>query len=451
MHIHILGICGTFMTGIATLAQSLGHEVTGSDTNFYPPMSNHLENMKIEVTKNYGSSQLKNKPDQVIVGNVMTRGHEVIESLLDSHIPFTSGPQWLYENILREKYVLAVTGTHGKTTTTSMLSWILEDNNYRPSFLIGGAPRNFDSSARLTTSEFFVIEGDEYDSAFFDKRPKFIHYHPKISIINNIEFDHADIYNDLKEIIFQFHQLIRLVPSNGKIIYNGDDKNTADLIDFGRWCNAESYGSHSDSEWKADFGSRNNIEIYHKDFDHYSSDWLLKGSYNKENALSAIIAANTIGISPDKSLDSLKRFSGVKRRFELLGNFNGLVIYDDFAHHPTSIKKTLDDIAELYPDKNVSVSIELRSNTMRRGIHNDHLMGFMKPLNHVTFLSSTEIAYQIKDHADFNEETMHVFDSPNNLASHLLSEFNSDVVHVFLSNADFMGAKEQVMSTLRKE
>ena len=451
MHIHILGICGTFMTGIATLAQSLGHEVTGSDTNFYPPMSNHLENMKIEVTKNYGSSQLKNKPDQVIVGNVMTRGHEVIESLLDSHIPFTSGPQWLYENILREKYVIAVTGTHGKTTTTSMLSWILEDNNYRPSFLIGGAPRNFDSSARLTTSEFFVIEGDEYDSAFFDKRPKFIHYHPKISIINNIEFDHADIYKDLKEIIFQFHQLIRLVPNNGKIIYNGDDKNTADLIDFGHWCNAESYGSHSDSEWKADFGSRNNIEIYHKDFDHYSSDWLLKGSYNKENALSAIIAANTIGISPDKSLDSLKRFSGVKRRFELLGKFNGLVIYDDFAHHPTSIKKTLDDIAELYPDKNVSVSIELRSNTMRRGIHNDHLMGFMKPLNHVTFLSSTEIAYQIKDHADFNEETMHVFDSPNNLASHLLSKFNSDVVHVFLSNADFMGAKEQVMSTLRKE
>ena len=451
MHIHILGICGTFMTGIATLAQSLGHEVTGSDTNFYPPMSNHLENMKIEVTKNYGSSQLKNKPDQVIVGNVMTRGHEVIESLLDSHIPFTSGPQWLYENILREKYVLAVTGTHGKTTTTSMLSWILEDNNYRPSFLIGGAPRDFDSSARLTASKFFVIEGDEYDSAFFDKRPKFIHYHPKISIINNIEFDHADIYKDLKEIIFQFHQLIRLVPSNGKIIYNGDDKNTADLIDFRHWCNTESYGSHSDSEWKADFGSRDNIEIYHNDFDRYSSDWLLKGSYNKENALSAIIAANTIGISPDKSLDSLKRFSGVKRRFELLGNFNGLVIYDDFAHHPTSIKKTLDDIAELYPDKNVSVSIELRSNTMRRGIHNDHLMGFMKPLNHVTFLSSTEIAYQIKDHADFNEETMHVFDSPNNLASHLLSEFNSDVVHVFLSNADFMGAKEQVMSTLRKE
>jgi len=189
MHIHILGICGTFMTGIATLARSLGHEVTGSDTNFYEPMSNYLENMNIEVTKHYGSSQLKNKPDQVIVGNVMTRGHDVIESLLDSYIPFTSGPQWLNENILREKYVIAVTGTHGKTTTTSMLSWILEDNNYRPSFLIGGAPRDFDSSARLTASKFFVIEGDEYDSAFFDKRPKFIHYYPKISIINNIEFD----------------------------------------------------------------------------------------------------------------------------------------------------------------------------------------------------------------------------------------------------------------------
>ena len=451
MHIHILGICGTFMTGIATLAQSLGHEVTGSDTNFYPPMSNHLENMKIEVTKNYGSSQLKNKPDQVIVGNVMTRGHEVIESLLDSHIPFTSGPQWLYENILREKYVIAVTGTHGKTTTTSMLSWILEDNNYHPSFLIGGAPRNFDSSARLTNSEFFVIEGDEYDSAFFDKRPKFIHYHPKISIINNIEFDHADIYKNLKEIIFQFHQLIRLVPSNGKIIYNGDEKNTVDLIDLGHWCNKESYGSSSDCEWRADIRSRNNIEIYQQDFDHYSSDWLLKGSYNKENALSAIIAANTIGISPDKSLDSLKRFSGVKRRFELLGNFNGLIIYDDFAHHPTSIKKTLDDIAELYPDKNISVSIEMRSNTMKQGIHNDHLLEFMKPLKHVTFLSSTEIASKIRSNADFNGETMHVFDSPNNLASHLLSEFNSDVVHVFLSNGDFMGAKEQVMSKLRKE
>ncbi|MBR78629.1 MAG: UDP-N-acetylmuramate:L-alanyl-gamma-D-glutamyl-meso-diaminopimelate ligase, partial [Woeseiaceae bacterium] len=304
-------------------------------------------------------------------------------------------------------------------------------------------------SARLTASKFFVIEGDEYDSAFFDKRPKFIHYHPKICIINNIEFDHADIYKDLKEITFQFHQLIRLVPSNGKIIYNGNDKNTADLIDFGHWCNTESYGSHSNSEWKVDFGSRDNIEIYHNDIDHYSSDWLLKGSYNKQNALSAIIAANTIGISPDKSLDSLKRFSGVKRRFELLGNFNGLVIYDDFAHHPTSIKKTLDDIAELYPDKIVSVSIELRSNTMRRGIHNDHLLRFMKPLKHVTFLSSTEIVSKIRRHADFDDETMHVFDSPNNLASYLLSKFNSDVVHVFLSNGDFMGAKEQVMSKLR--
>ena len=439
------------MTGIATLARSLGHEVTGSDTNFYPPMSNYLENMNIEVTKHYGSSQLKNKPDQVIVGNVMTRGHDVIESLLDSYIPFTSGPQWLNENILREKYVIAVTGTHGKTSTSSMLSWILEDNNYRPSFLIGGAPRNFDSSARLTNSEFFVIEGDEYDSAFFDKRPKFIHYCPKIGVINNIEFDHADIYKNLKEITFQFHQLIRLIPSSGKIIYNGDDKNTVDLIDFGHWCNTESYGSGSDCEWKADISSRNKIEIYHKDFNHFSSDWLLKGSYNKQNALSAIIAANTIGISPDKSLDSLKRFSGVKRRFELLGNFNGLVIYDDFAHHPTSIKKTLDDIAELYPDKIVSVSIELRSNTMRRGIHNDNLLRFMKPLKHVTFLSSPEIASKIRRHNDFDDETMHVFDSPNNLVSYLLSKFSSDVVHVFLSNGDFMGAKEQVMSKLRKK
>ena len=439
------------MTGIATLARSLGHDVTGSDTNFYPPMSNYLENMNIEVTKHYGSSQLKNKPDQVIVGNVMTRGHDVIESLLDSYIPFTSGPQWLNENILREKYVIAVTGTHGKTSTSSMLSWILEDNNYRPSFLIGGAPRNFDSSARLTNSEFFVIEGDEYDSAFFDKRPKFIHYRPKIGVINNIEFDHADIYKNLKEITFQFHQLIRLIPSSGKIIYNGDDKNTVDLIDFGHWCNTESYGSRSDCEWKADIGSRNKIEIYHKDFNHFSSDWLLKGSYNKENALSAIIAANTIGISPDKSLDSLKRFSGVKRRFELLGNFNGLVIYDDFAHHPTSIRKTLVDIAELYPGKNVSVSIEMRSNTMKQGIHNDHLLGFMKSLKHVTFLSSTDIVNQIKNHADFNDGTMHAFDSPSNLVSHLLSALNSDVVHVFLSNGDFMGAKEQVMSKLRKK
>ena len=439
------------MTGIATLARSLGHEVTGSDTNFYPPMSNYLENMNIEVTKHYGSSQLKNKPDQVIVGNVMTRGHDVIESLLDSRIPFTSGPQWLNENILREKYVIAITGTHGKTSTSSMLSWILEDNNYHPSFLIGGAPRNFDSSARLTNSEFFVIEGDEYDSAFFDKRPKFIHYRPKIGVINNIEFDHADIYKNLKEITFQFHQLIRLIPSNGKIIYNGDDKNTVDLIDFGHWCNTESYGSRSDCEWKADIGGRNKIEIYHKDFNHFSSDWLLKGSYNKENALSAIIAANTIGISPDKSLDSLKRFSGVKRRFEFLGNFNGLVIYDDFAHHPTSIRKTLVDIAELYPGKNVSVSIEMRSNTMKQGIHNDHLLGFMKSLKHVTFLSSTDIVNQIKNHADFNDETMHAFDSPSKLVSHLLSEFNSDVVHVFLSNGDFMGAKEQVMSKLRKK
>ena len=224
MHVHILGVCGTFMAGLASIAKSLGHRVTGSDINFYPPMSEQLNNLDIKVYENYNSSQLKDEPDQVIIGNVMTRGHEVIETLLEKNIPFTSGPQWLYENVLRERYVIAVSGTHGKTTTSSMLSWILDDNELNPSYLIGGVPKNFKASSRLTESKFFVIEADEYDSAFFDKRPKFIHYHPEINIINNLEFDHIDIYKDLDEILCQFHQLIRIMPRNGKLIINGDDK-----------------------------------------------------------------------------------------------------------------------------------------------------------------------------------------------------------------------------------
>jgi UDP-N-acetylmuramate: L-alanyl-gamma-D-glutamyl-meso-diaminopimelate ligase len=450
MHIHILGVCGTFMTGLASMAKSLGHKVTGSDINFYPPMSEQLNKLGIKVYEDYNSSQLQDKPDQVIVGNVMTRGHEVIETLLEKNIPFTSGPQWLYENVLRERYVIAVSGTHGKTTTSSMLSWILDDNELNPSYLIGGVPKNFKASSRLTESKFFVIEADEYDSAFFDKRPKFIHYHPKINIINNLEFDHIDIYKDLDEILCQFHQLIRIMPRNGKLIINGDDKNIQELIKRGYWSEIESFGYQDKCDWRAKLEKKNNLEVSYKSSCNLKKEWKLDGEYNIENALGAIAAANMIGISPEDSLQSLTKFSGVKRRFDLVGNFSDIIIYDDFAHHPTSINKTIRDIIKLYPNNNISVSIEMRSNTMKSGVHNQRLLQELSDLNldFINFLSNKEVGKKIEENILFVNKLMRVFHDPDELALSIDSKLSKGSVHVFLSNGDFLGAKEKLLTYL---
>ena len=450
MHIHILGVCGTFMAGLVPIVKSLGHKVTGSDINFYPPMSEQLNELGIKVYEDYSSSQLQDEPDQVIVGNVMTRGHEVIETLLEKNIPFTSGPQWLYENVLRERYVIAVSGTHGKTTTSSMLAWILEDNGLNPSYLIGGVPKNFKASSRLSESKFFVIEADEYDSAFFDKRPKFIHYHPKINIINNLEFDHIDMYKDLDEILSQFHELIRIMPRNGKLIINGDDKNIQDLVKRGYWSEIESFGYQEKCDWRAKLEKKNNLEISNKSSCTYKKEWKLDGEYNIENALGAIAAANVIGISPENSLQSLTKFAGVKRRFEYVGNFSDIIIYDDFAHHPTSINKTIRDIMKIYPNNSISVSIEMRSNTMKSGVYNKRLLQELSDLNldFINFLSNKEIGKEIKESTLFVNRLMRVFHDPDELALSLDSKLSEGSVHVFLSNGDFLGAKEKLLTYL---
>ena len=450
MHIHILGICGTFMTGIASMAQSLGHQVTGSDQNFYPPMSDALKHLNIDVDENYDPSQLNRDPDCLIIGNVMTRGHPVIESMLDKKIPFKSGPQWLSENILKDRFVIAVAGTHGKTTTTSMLSWILENNGYSPSYLIGGIPKNFNSSAKIGDSKYFIIEADEYDTAFFDKRPKFIHYQPTITIMNNLEFDHADIYNNIDEIKWQFHQLVRITPQSGKIIFNGSDDNIHDVIKLGKWTTTESFGLKGCQDWIASKNNKNNISIEHKNTKSYSSAWNMHGSYNIENALAAIAAANSIGISPASSLKSLLNYKGVKRRLEKLITISDITIYDDFAHHPTSIKKTIEAVYEDHSYKRIILAIEMRSNTMVSGQHNSKLLESVKGAEHIIFFQSSKVECLLEKQDLFDNNAMQITNNINVLVEKLTSVLRGDDVLIFMSNGDFCGAKDLLIAQLKK-
>jgi|TARA_B110000881_G_C18606187_1_gene540275 UDP-N-acetylmuramate: L-alanyl-gamma-D-glutamyl-meso-diaminopimelate ligase len=450
MHIHILGICGTFMTGIASMAQSLGHQVTGSDQNFYPPMSDALRHLNIEVDENYDPLQLDRRPDCCIVGNVMTRGHPVIEFMLDKKIPFKSGPQWLSENILNDRFVIAVSGTHGKTTTTSMLSWILEDNGYSPGYLIGGVPNNFNSSARIGNSKYFVIEADEYDTAFFDKRPKFIHYQPTITIMNNLEFDHADIYKNIDEIKWQFHQLVRITPQSGKIIFNGSDENIHDVIKLGNWTPTETFGLKGNHDWLAKKMAKNSISIKHKNTISASSSWNMSGSYNIENALAAIAAANSIGITPASSLESLASYKGVKRRLEKLVTISNITIYDDFAHHPTSIKKTIEGIHENHSHKRIIIAIEIRSNTMLSGAHNSALLESVKDADFVFFYQSNKDKRSLESQGLLDKNNMQITYDIEVLAAKLISILRDDDALIFMSNGDFCGAKELFTKQLEK-
>ncbi len=331
MHLHILGICGTFMGGIAVLARQLGHKVTGSDANVYPPMSTMLESQGIEIIEGYDPSQLNPAPDVVVVGNAMSRGNPCVEYVLNNNLRYISGPQWLLENLLQDRWVLAVAGTHGKTTTASMLTWILEDCGYEPGYLIGGVPGNFNVSARLGGSPFFVVEADEYDSAFFDKRSKFVHYHPKTLVINNIEFDHADIFEDLSAIKKQFHHLVRTVPSIGRIISPAADTNVADTLEMGCWSEKEFSGDNGDWQavkYKAD-GSE--FDVIFEGRKVGTVDWDLMGEHNVNNALVAIAAARHVGVTPELACEALGRFINTKRRMELKGTVAGIDVYDDFA------------------------------------------------------------------------------------------------------------------------
>jgi len=381
MHVHILGICGTFMGGIAAIARAAGHRVTGSDRNVYPPMSTQLEALGIEVIQGFEASQLDPAPDVVVVGNVMTRGQPVIEALLEMGIPYASGPEWLSREVLKDRWVLAVAGTHGKTTTSSVLAWILEDAGLAPGFLIGGVPANFDTSARLGSEPFFVIEADEYDTAFFDKRAKFVHYRPRTVILNNLEYDHADIYPDVESIQRQFHHLVRIVPGSGRIVWNASDARLEQTLAMGCWTPCEGFARSEagapDALWTArptggveDFSQ---FEVLEGGQPRGVVRWQLIGAHNMENALAAIAAARHAGVTVEHAIEALGSFKGIARRMQLRGEVNGVRVYDDFAHHPTAIATTVDGLRRRVGSARIIAVLEPRSNTMKMGVHQNTL------------------------------------------------------------------------------
>ena len=371
-HIHILGICGTFMGGIAALAKQAGYRVTGCDTNVYPPMSTQLEAQGITLIEGFGVEQLDLQPDVFVIGNVVSRGNPLMEEILNRNLPYISGPQWLADTLLCDKWVLAVAGTHGKTTTSAMLAWILEYAGLNPGFLIGGVPENFGISARLTESPFFVIEADEYDTAFFDKRSKFVHYHPRTAILNNLEFDHADIFADLAAIETQFHHLVRTVPGTGLIISNGREASLDRVLQRGCWTPVERFGT--DAGWQIDADSRVTL----RGALHGTLNWELFGEHNRHNALAALAAARHAGVPVTQGLAALSEFKNVKRRMEVRGVVKGITVYDDFAHHPTAIATTVDGLRQKVGSARILAVLEPRSNTMKLGVMKDALPGSLK-------------------------------------------------------------------------
>ncbi len=374
MHLHILGICGTFMGGVAQLALAAGHRVTGCDASVYPPMSDQLRAAGIELIEGYGAEQLRLAPDLYLVGNVVSRGNPLMEAILDAAAPFMSGPQWVGENLLRGRWVLAVVGTHGKTTTTAMLAWILEQAGLSPGFLIGGVADDFGVSARAGGSDYFVIEADEYDTAFFDKRSKFVHYFPRTAVLNNLEFDHADIFPDLAAIESQFHQLVRGVPARGRLIVNGADVAVARVLTRGVWSDLERFDVADG--WHAaaiDEGADHAFDVVLGDVDFGRLRLPMAGAHTRANALAAIAAARHAGVVPAIAIEALQRFAGVKRRLEVRGRSGGVVVYDDFAHHPTAIAATVGGLRRKVGDARILAVLEPRSNTMKLGAMNAQL------------------------------------------------------------------------------
>lgn len=385
MHIHILGICGTFMAGIASLARAAGHRVTGSDQGVYPPMSDQLAALGIDVIEGYAAGQLDLAPDIVVIGNVLTRGMPVVEEILNRRLAYASGPEWLAREVLRSRRVIAVAGTHGKTTTTSLLAHILESAGLNPGFLIGGVPRDFDTSARLGHGSVFVIEADEYDTAFFDKRAKFLHYRPEIQIITNLEFDHADIYPDLAAIQNQFHQLVRSLPANGRLVVPAGDANIQAVLERGCWTPVDTFASEpaAGADWTGTASASGEFRLFEQGVSQGAVSWGMSGDYNAENAVAALLAARAVGVSNDAALSAIAGFGGVKRRLEQRGEFGGVRVYDDFAHHPTAISRTIAGLRREMPEGRLAIVLELRSNTMKLGVHKDTLAAALSAADRV--------------------------------------------------------------------
>ncbi len=397
MRVHILGICGTFMGGIAALAREAGHDVSGSDLNVYPPMSTQLATLGITLTTGWDPAQLDPAPDVVIVGNALSRGNPAVEALLNRGLPYTSGPAWLAEHVLQDRWVLAVAGTHGKTTTTAMLAWILEYAGLAPGFLIGGVPGNFPVSARLGAAPFFVVEADEYDTAFFDKRAKFVHYRPRTAILNNLEYDHADIYPDLASIRRMFHQLVRTVPGDGRLVVNGADAELSRALELGAWTAVERFGRAAPATWQvrstsADWSA---FEVWHGAERAGEVRWDLMGAHNAENALAAVVAARHAGVPVAVALAALAAFRNARRRLELRGIVGAVSVYDDFAHHPTAIAATLAALRGRVGTARILAVLEPRSATMKLGVHRDTLAGSLAGADSIFLYAPPDLGWDV--------------------------------------------------------
>lgn len=455
MRLHILGICGTFMGGIAAIAKASGHQVSGSDENVYPPMSTQLRKLGIKPQEGYDKVRYGGDIDCVIVGNVLSRGNPAIEALLNSGLPYYSGPQWLAENVLRDKWVLAVAGTHGKTTTTSMLAWMLEHAGLKPGFLIGGVPSNFNISARLGESDYFVVEADEYDTAFFDKRAKFVHYRPRTAAITNIEYDHADIYPDLDSIVWQFHQLIRTVPSEGLITVNGHDANIEKLLEKGVWTPIETFGTEGGSAtWTARYeliGAKSRFSVFKHNELLGQAGWGLVGSHNLENALAALACAAHAGVDADVALEALAQFKGVKRRLEKRGVFRGVAIYEDFAHHPTAIARTLNALRSQQPDRRIIAVVEPRSNTMRMGVHRDALRKVFDDADLVYIFASEALDWKPESALSTLGPKLTVERDVESLCQKLVEITQRDDQVLLMSNGSFNGLPRLLQQALQSQ
>ncbi len=450
MHIHILGICGTFMGSLAILARAQGHKVTGSDQNVYPPMSDLLTEQGIELIQGYDPAQLTPCPDMVVIGNAMKRGNPCVEAVLNQGIPYTSGPQWLHDHVLPERWVLAVAGTHGKTTTAGMLAWILEDCGYQPGFLIGGVPGNFDVSATLGNSPFFVIEADEYDCAFFDKRSKFVHYSPRTLLLNNLEFDHADIFENLAAIEKQFHHLVRVVPGDGKIIAPAQDANLKQVLSMGCWSEEEYTGDNA--RWQAEKVT-NDCGEFDVRYDGEISGrvtWGLVGEHNMQNALMAVAAAHHVGVPVAEACRALGKFINARRRLELRGEVNGISVYDDFAHHPTAILATLQALrSKVGGTARILVVLEPRSNTMKMGISKDDIAPALGRADEVFIFQPANIPWLVSEITERCVQPAY-WSGDLDALTNMVAEHAQPGDHILvMSNGSFGGIHDKLLEKLK--
>jgi UDP-N-acetylmuramate: L-alanyl-gamma-D-glutamyl-meso-diaminopimelate ligase len=453
MHVHILGIAGTFMGGVASIAKAAGYRVTGADLNVYPPMSTQLEALGIEFFQGYGAEQLDLRPDIVVVGNALSRGSPVVEAMLDRGLAYTSGPQWLAEQVLREKHVIAVAGTHGKTTTTAMLTWILEHAGLEPGFLIGGVPGNFDSSARLGKGRFFVIEADEYDTAFFDKRAKFVHYRPRTAILNNLEYDHADIYPDVASIRRQFNQLLRTVPGAGRLIVNGADHEIRATLEQGCWTPRETFAM-TGGDWSAKIkagSAARSFAVQLRGDTVAEVNWPLLGEHNVMNALAAIAAAGHAGVEPARAAQALNAFRGVKRRMEIRGVVGDVTLYDDFAHHPTAIETTLRGLKDAVAGVRARIIavLEPRSNTMKLGVHREQLAPALALADRAWFLNSPDLGWDLPSAVAALGERASFAADVDSLVRGLAAESRPGDHILVMSNGGFGGLHDKLLGALR--